>query len=216
MGYGPLASALRWGYRHISRRYQVVGEVPEGPVIWVCRHGGDVTPVKLVAWAPGDIRLWALDVLCERKHCDHLYADHTFSVRFGLPRPLASVLAWLCAGPVSALMQSLRVIPVSRGSWAIRQTLESTVEALCQGDSICLFPDVAYTETEGKVGKLYTGFLNLARMVYDRSGQIVPFLPVQVDHARREIRFGEPIVFDTARHFARQKGELSEKIAAAL
>ena len=177
-------------------RWTAAVEPPQGPTVYVCSHSNLRGPLTALAYLPFPTRPWVLHVFTDRETCRAQYRDYTFSVRFGLPKPLASGLAWAVSGYVSALMGSLGAVPVYRGTVKAGQTLKASVAALRAGDSLLIFPDVDYTDSSQGIGEVYDGFLLLERFWRKQSAEPLRFIPLRLDRERKTITAGKPVQFD--------------------
>ena len=177
-------------------RWTAEVELPQGPTVYVSSHSNLRGPLTALAYLPFPTRPWVLHVFTDRETCRAQYRDYTFSVRFGLPKPLASGLAWAVSGYVSALMGSLGAVPVYRGTVKAGQTLKASVAALRAGDSLLIFPDVDYTDSSQGIGEVYDGFLLLERFWRKQSAEPLRFIPLRLDRERKTITAGKPVQFD--------------------
>ena len=109
---------------------------PAGPSVYVCTHSNMRGPLATMCWLPFPVRPWVFHVFMERDTCRAQFRDYTFSRRFGMSRPLSAFVAWAVSGYVSALMHSLRAVPVHRGTVKIGETFRETVAALQEGDEM--------------------------------------------------------------------------------
>lgn len=169
---------------------------PATPAVYVCSHSNMHGPLTALCWLPFAVRPWVLHVFTEREACRAQYRDYTFSVRFGLPGPLAAFAAWAVSGYVSGLMASLGAVPVYRGTVKIGRTFQTSVAALEAGDSLLIFPDVDYTDGSEGIGEVYDGFLLLERFWRKKSEKPLDFVPLRLDAGSRTITAGEPVRFD--------------------
>lgn len=189
---------------------------PERPTVFVCHHGNMVGPLATICWLSFAARPWVLHVFTSRESCRAQYRDYTFSRRFGLPKPLASFLAWAVSGYVSALMASLGAIPVYRGSVKVGATFKETVAALQAGDSVLIFPDVDYTDEGDDVGAVYDGFLRIDRFWSKVSDEPVDFVPLHLDAAGRRITAGAPVRFDRTADRRAEQDRVREALRAGM
>lgn len=161
---GKLFYFSRFFVRLCIGRWSAGVAEPEGPAVYVCSHNNLLGPLAALCWLPFDVRPWTLHVFLEREACRKQYREYTFSRRFGMPEPLAALLAWGASGYVSALMRSMAAIPVHRGTVKLGHTFRETVSALQAGESVLIFPDVDYTDDSGGIGEVYDGFLLIERL----------------------------------------------------
>lgn len=73
-------------------------------------------------------------------------------------------------------------------------TLNQTVDALCRGESILLVPDIAYMDESPKAGKMYSGFVHLAKLYRIRTGKELSFYPTYTSREHRMIWVADAVV----------------------
>lgn len=196
MNPGRLYYASRPFVRFLVGRWSVQVEEPTGPTVYVCSHGNMTGPLATQCWLPFPTRPWVLHSFLSREGCRAQYRDYTFSQRFGMPGPLAALLAWATSGYASALVRSVGAIPVYRGSVRIKETFRQTVAALQAGDSVAVFPDVDYTDASDGMGEMYDGFLLIDRFWRKASEEALAFVPLRMDTSARRIISGRAAYFD--------------------
>lgn len=216
MERGKLFAVSRAFVRLKIGRWAVEVPPPEGPTVYVCRHGNLAGPLATLCWLPFPARPWVLHVFTHRETCRAQYRDYTFSKRFGLPMPLAAALAWAVSGYVSALMKSLCAIPVYRGTVRIGETFRETAAALQAGDPVLVFPDVDYTSSGGDMGEVYDGFLLIERFWRRASDLPVRFVPLTLDVEGRRIAAGPPVRFDPSAEFKKDLPRVREALRQAM
>lgn len=205
MKRGKLFAFSRFFVRLKIGRWTAEVTPPTGPTVYVCSHGNMAGPLATLCWLPFPVRPWVFHVFTDKKTCYEQFSGYTFSQRFGLPQPLANLLAGIVSGYVSTLMTSTGAIPVYRGSIHIGATFKETVASLQAGDSVLIFPDVDYTDDSDTIGAVYDGFLLTDRFWRRVSDEPLNFVPLRLDHSTRRITAGPPVRFDRE---ADQKTEL--------
>ena len=142
--------------------------------------------------------------------------EYTFSKRFGMPEPLAAVLAWCASWYISALMRSMAAIPVHRGTVKIGQTFRQTIAALQAGESVLIFPDVDYTDDSGGIGEIYDGFLLTERFWRKVSKEPLRFVPLRLDAASRRITEGRAVSFRRDADWKTEMARVREMLRAEI
>lgn len=196
-------------------RWTVDAPPPDGPTVYVCSHENMLGPLVTQAYMPRRPRPWVLHVFCDREACRKQFGEYTFSERFGLPGPLARFLARAVSRYVSALVRCVGSIPVYRGTIRITATFRATVEALRAGDSVVVFPSVAYTDEAG-AGDLYRGFLLIDRFWRRVSDEPVRFVPLRLDREARRLAAGTPVRFERADNGTDETARVLEDIRRQL
>lgn len=218
--YGNFYKTVRSIVRLMLGRFQVKDERREeqklGPVVYVSHHQNLFGPVSVLCWHPEFMRPWVYSVFMEKESSFRQYVDFTFTERFGWNQRLAELAAWPASRFVVKLTHSGHGIPVYRQSRAIMETMKDSVESLKNGESVILFPDVAYNDDSPEVKSIYDGFLYIEKYYYRETGEHIPFVPIYSDKAEKEIRVGMPILFAGKDTFFNEKQEVAERIQQEL
>ncbi len=186
------------------------------PAVYICRHSDMSGPLLSMLNIPMQVHPWSYHVFCEREACRKHCAEYTFSVRYGWNKWVAEFVAWLIAEPFSGVIRSAGSIPVYRNSLKVRETFKLSVEALNRGESLLIFPDVDYTAQEGDAGKLYEGFLMLERLYFRENGKHLPFIPMHLSAAKKQMFLDEPILFRDDVPFTEEKDRVILAMQASL
>ena len=213
---GKLFYFSRFFVRLCIGRWSAGVAEPEGPTVYVCSHNNLLGPLAALCWLPFDVRPWTLHVFLEREACRKQYKEYTFSRRFGMPEPLAAMLAWGASGYVSALMRSMAAIPVHRGTVKLGHTFRETVSALQAGESVLIFPDVDYTDDTGGIGEVYDGYLLIERYWPKVSAQPLRFVPLRLDTAARRITEGRAVSFRRDADWKTEMNRVREALRAEI
>lgn len=186
------------------------------PAVYICKHGNMRGPVLTMVNLPMPVHPWAFHVFCDKDDCYKHYSEYTFSVRFGWKKWQANLVSWLVASGVAKLVNSAGGIPVYRNSAKVMTTFRKSLEALNQGESLLIFPEVDYTDEEGGVGKMYEGFLMLEKLYFRDTKKHLPFIPLHVSTAKRALVLGEPVFFPDGKTFAEASDEVIAQLQTAL
>lgn len=173
--------------------------VTDLPGIFVFNHREVYGPIAAVVFLPYDIRPWIIDSMIDKeKITAHMY-EGTFKkikwlpvcLRKGLPRFLSPIIVWA--------LSSFDPIPVYRGRTRdIIKTFTQSVECLCAGDSILLFPENPQQGYTAEVSSFYKGFAHIGKLYEKKTGECVVFYPVYASAKRRVISIGEGVQYDPA------------------
>ena len=198
---------------HPRNRYQAPSrEAFTEPAVYICRHSNAKGPIASIINMPMEIHPWSLHVFHETESCRKHYAEYTFRVRFGWSKFKSELVARLGAWAFTALLHSVGSIPVYRNSAKIYNTFKQSMEALKNGESVLVFPDVDYTKTDGDTGDLYNGFVILERMYFKETGKHLPFVTLHISDAKKEIFLGEPVMFEEGVPFKQQQQTVVQKL----
>lgn len=180
----------------------------EYPSIFVCNHGVFYGPIATVIYLPTYFRPWV-----DRKMLYHELTSKELYERITYRMPLLSkkakkrVARWI-AKPVNWAMNSFNPIPVERDNLRnIIDTFNATIKALEEGDNILLFPErpakivekghQTLRHQKDTVGEIYTGFAQIGKMYYEKTGKHIRFYPVYTNKHTHSLRIGNPIIFDS-------------------
>ena len=103
MKRGKLFAFSRFFVRLKIGRWTAEVTPPTGPTVYVCSHGNMAGPLATLCWLPFPVRPWVFHVFTDKKTCYKQFSGYTFSQRFGLPQPLANLLAGIVSGYVRHL-----------------------------------------------------------------------------------------------------------------
>lgn len=187
-------------------------EKVEAPAVLVTRHQNLYGPMTIMAWYPQSIRLWVLDKLADPKVCYDHYRYFVGPERLHIGPFLSRIFAALYAPFVVRLIRSGNCIIVHRGHREIMKTFSDSVKALCEGEILCLSPDIEYTSTESGAVSMYTGFVHLAKMYYKKTGKSLAFYPVYTSRRVDSIEIGDAIFYDPGNPFHEEKKRVVDAI----
>ncbi len=201
------------------RRRIVSRRLIEGtPAIFIANHAGSYGPITAMASLPQPLYPWVTHEITDIALCP-AYIEHDFvRAEVHLRPPLSLFLARVVGRICVAMMRDLHAIPVYRNSRKIVETIASSVRLLEQGKRLLIFPEIPNRIFNGIVNEFDTGFINIARLFFERTAKVVSFFPVAVNRGRMALHLGAPIRFNPFNSFRlekiRIKGELVESISA--
>ena len=106
-------------------------------------------------------------------------------------------------------MSYLKAVPVYRKSRGLVRTFEISLSYLNSGKTLLVFPENDESKKQDDICMLDTGFIRLARWLYETTHKILTFYPVAVNKNVRGIRVGrragdaDPLVRADRRCFQR-------------
>jgi hypothetical protein len=173
--------------------------VRELPGVFVFNHGELYGPIAAVVFLPYDIRPWILDKMIDPKEIKgHMY-EGTFGRIKWLPVFVKRLITMIFSPIVVWGLKSFDPIPVYRGSArGTVKTFKMSVECLNSGDSILLFPENPEERYGDSINSFYSGFADLGRMFYRKTGGRLLFYPVYTSKRSRTLRIGEGVRYDPA------------------
>lgn len=211
--YGPFFCISQKFVRILSPTYSIkVPEYIDGPVVFVSHHQNLFGPFVILLWFPKSLHSWMLHVFLDQRACFKQYADYTFTKRFGWNKRLAKICAYPISYFITTLLNSGKGIPVYRGSRKILETFHLSIDALCRGESIVLFPDIDYSDPSANINEMYEGFLYLEKYYYKATGKHVCFVPLYASKRKHLIIAEEQITFRDGKDFNMERKIVLGKI----
>jgi len=188
-------------------------EYLEDGVVYISRHMDMHGPIRTMAYLPVQAHVWALSVFVDYKECFEQFSTYTFPSRYRwwpawFTKALSDCLAW----PLTRLMRDMEVVPVYRSQRDILKTMNKSMEYLLQGESLIIFPDIAYSSESAEVGDLYMGYLHLGRSYYRKTGKPLKFVPMYAPYHDAVLDVGEPLFLDPEKSYNEEK----ERVTAAI
>lgn len=215
--YGLFVRFIKKTVRMVTPTYTVKDfKVFDEPVVYISHHQNMFGPFHALLWSPIHIHPWVLHVFSDRKECYKQYSEYTFSERAGMNKTVAKLIAYPLSFFITALINSLRAIPVNRGSRKIIQTFKESVKVLQKGEDIIIFPDVDYADTSPETKDLYEGFLLIEKFYFKATRKHISFVPLYVSKSKKTITTSAPIYFQDDQDFEQQKSIILEKIQSTL
>lgn len=212
--YGMFAHTARFVYK-IFKPHKVVGKIPDSPTVFIVHHQNMSGPVHAILTLPKHAHLWVLRVFFDRKECYDQYMNYTFTKRFGMPKFLASPLAFIISLAVPMVMHSFSAIPVYRNTRDILKTFQLSGDALLRGESLIISPDVNYDDDSRSMGEIYTGFLHLEKNYFAKTKKHLSFVPISYNTKEKTLFIADAIQFDDS-GYNNQKDEIAKKITDSI
>lgn len=184
---GVLFSVCLKTAKILSKKKKVVGNVPDEPCIFLCRHLDSAGVISSLTTIPAVVRPWCLDCFMSYRSSIKHFRDYTFSKRFQKGKFFSAIASLFVGTGYCAIAKSAKCIPVYRGEKSSRsiQTIKTTVRALENGENILIYNDIDYADTDTEIssGEIFHGFIAVDKMFYRRNGKRVPIVPVFMDKA---------------------------------
>lgn len=166
------------------------------PSILISNHEGFYGPVSIMLFANRDLVPWVvyenLDIRLCRAYLRMDFIEPSLHLHPPWSRILATLISPICVG----IMHYVDAIPVYHSSKRIVETMDQSIEALGSGRNLLIFPENPRDTSGASVRGFLTGFVQLGKMYYERTGQSVSFIPVLVRKEKKEIHIGEKILFN--------------------
>ena len=168
------------------------------PGIFVFNHGEFYGPIAAVVFLPYPLRPWIYYKMIDKNEITSHIFNGTFKKIKWLPNRIGRAVSKALSPIIVWALNSFDPIPVYRGvSRSIIKTFSLSIACLNAGDSILLFPENPEEEYGETLNAFYTGFANLGRLYYKKTGKEVTFYPVFASKRNRVLRIGEGIRYDS-------------------
>ena len=214
--FGTLGRAARVVLRLRDRGWETEGAQPEGPCVYLIHHQNLAGPIRAEVLLPASAHVWALHVFLDRSACFRQYYGYTFTRRFGWPKVLAAPVCALLSLFIPALMKSIGAVPVYRGAREIAATMEQSERLLEKGESLLICPDTAYSDTDGDLHEMYTGFLHLEKPYFKATGHHLAFVPLYASARQKRLVICPPIRFADGQPYRQERDRVARAIRAAI
>jgi 1-acyl-sn-glycerol-3-phosphate acyltransferase len=192
----PFLKILQAVLKLFYRRHAILGADhvrADEPAVFICNHLKSYAPIVVTLYLPFRFRPWVQADVASPELCRDYLEDDFVKKELHLKPPFsrwaASAIAPLCL----RLMKSIRAIPVYYGKMKIRETFQSSVDALRKGWNLVIFPESKTKGYSSHVNDFQTGFTWLAVRYFKETGHHINFYPVFVNSAIREIFIGQAI-----------------------
>lgn len=208
----PAFRLIRYLVWLFSPKYKVSGieNLPEGPAIIAGNHSQMFGPIASELYCPGRHYTWCISEMMEKdKVAEYAYKDF-WSQKPAILRPYYKLAAHLIPHLAEFIFTNADTIPVYRDR-RIMKTFQITGEKLSEGARVVIFPE-DYDEYNNIVHHFQRGFIHTAKYYYRQKGECIPFVPMYICPALKQIVFGKPIFFDPGK----KTDEEAERICAYL
>lgn len=175
-------------------KMELVGNLPEGAAIIVGNHTKMNGPICSELFIPKPRYTWCVGEMMNKKEvAAYAYRD------FWSEKP-----KWICwfykllshvIGPLAEhVFTNADTIAVYHDA-RIMTTFKTTLKRLQEGSRIVIFPehDVAHNTI---VNDFQDKFIDIARLYYKKTGQALPFVPLYISPALKQLHLGAPVYFD--------------------
>ena len=192
-------------------------DTSHGAVVFVANHYEIYGPVVTVLRMPFRVRPWIHSRMLDKT----VLADQMQRGIEGMfkkfPKKIVDKIPPMLVPLMYKTLASTEPIAVHRdNAREVIQTFNNTVRALEQGDNILIFPEKPeegqWYSQFGNVDAFYTGFADIGRMYYKKTGKNVLFYPVYVDKMHHEIVIGEGVQFDQCNERHEEKQRIAKKL----
>lgn len=207
-----LFDAFLWGGEIVGNE-----NLSEGPAVFVSNHLGAVGPVAVVASLPVRVYPWVISEMMDgSKAAAYLNKDFV-EPQLHLAPPFSLWVAKGIAKISVRLLAAAGCVPVWQGDQAQR-TFEQSVELLCKGKSLLIFPEDPSREIDPyyKMAPFNKGFARLGEMYYARTTRALRFYPLAVHLDSYRVKVGQPIAYNSKNQPANERLRIKNVIEASI
>lgn len=182
----------------------------------VANHLGSFGPLALMSSLTHNLYPWVVHEVTNLKDCAAYirrdFVEKELKLRSFLGRDLSRLIGRICVH----LMSYLNAIPVYRKSRELVKTFEISISYLKSGKTLLVFPENEESKTQDDLCILNTGFIRLARWLYETNHKILTFYPVAVNKKVRGIRVGEPARFNPDVPYGEERMRIKEQLERSI
>lgn len=178
--------------------------------VFLCNHSAAHGPAQMTLWFDVPHKTWLINyVIDKKKNANFVFHDFFFG-RSKKCKPFWRVLSKIVAVFLRPLLLSSNPIPVYHDS-KIMGTFKESMEALDNGQSLVIFPECP-TKFSEFICNLYSGFADIGRMYYAKTGEKIKFYPTYVAHPLNKILVGKPIEYNPEIQPKKQRDEIANYV----
>ena len=209
--YTLLAKIIKVFYvkAHIRGIQQALGNAN---AVVVANHLGSFGPLALISSLTHRLYPWVVHEVTNLKDCAAYirrdFVEKELKLRSFMGRELSRLIGRICVN----LMSYLKAVPVYRQSRELVKTFEISLSYLNSGKTLLVFPENDESKKQDDICMLDTGFIRLARRLYETTHQILSFYPVAVNKNVRGIRVGEPVRFNPDAPYGEERIRIKEQL----
>lgn len=154
---------------------------------------------------PGKIYPWVIHDIIEPRHAYRYLKKDFIEKELGFREPWCTYSSYLLGSVCVRIMKGIGAIPVYHTPSKIRGTLSRSLEILSKGYPLVVFPEIPGTEGTKYLEDFNTGFINLARSFYKKTGKRLNLYPVAIHKPSASVALGDPVCYSPDVPFPREK-----------
>jgi len=182
----------------------------------VANHLGSFGPLALMSSLTHKLYPWVVQEVTNLKDCAAYihrdFVERELNLRSFVGRELSRLIGRICVN----LMSYLKAVPVYRKSRGLVKTFEISLAYLNSGKTLLVFPENDESKKQDDICMLDTGFIRLARWLYETTHKILSFYPVAVNKNVRGIRVGEPVRFNPDAPYGQERIRIKEQLERSI
>ncbi|WP_026506995.1 lysophospholipid acyltransferase family protein [Butyrivibrio sp. MC2013] len=204
--------AIKETVRFFYIKMEVVGaeNIPEGGAVIVGNHSQAHGPIVGELYVPGSCKIWTIAQMMNwREVPDYAYQDF-WSAKPLYIRWLFRIVSYLIAPIAHFVFNNADTIPVYKDK-RVFDTFRQSTDFICSGGNVIIFPE-CYDEYNNIVHRFQTGYAELARTYYRKTGRELSFVPMYICPALHKIYFGKPVTYSRDIPFKEEKERITTEL----
>lgn len=168
--------------------------IPDEPCIIVGNHAQINGPIACELFLPPRFITWCAGQMMHIKEVPAYAYQDFWSRKPRWQRPFFKLLSYLIAPLAYVIFNAARTVPVYKDH-RLLSTFRTSLSLLSEGKSLVIFPeeDPPFNHI---LSHFQEGFVDLARLYYEKSGKKLTFVPLYIAPKLKKIYFAEGVVFD--------------------
>lgn len=172
----------------------LIGQLPEGAAIIVGNHTKMNGPICSELFIPQPRYTWCNGEMMDKKEVAAYAYQDFWSQKPKAQRPFYKLLSHLIVPFSVCVFNNADTIGVYRDA-RIMSTFKTTLKHLQEGCRIVIFPE-HYEPHNHIVNDFQDKFIDIARLYYKKTGQKLPFVPLYIAPALKQMHLGQPVYYD--------------------
>ena len=202
---------------YIKAHIEGIHKVLKGTnAVVVANHLGSFGPLALMSSLTHRLYPWVVEEVTDLKDCAAYirkdFVEKELKLRSFAGRELSRIIGRICV----QLMVYLKAIPVYGRSRAIHKTFEISLSYLKSKRALLIFPENEESKKHDDLCMLNTGFIRMAKWLYETTHRVLTFYPVAINKKVRGIRVGEPIRFNPGAPFGEERMRIKEYLERSI
>jgi len=174
------------------------------PCIFVSNHLGSYGPIAVLCGFPIRVYPWVISNVMNFKQAPEYLKMDFVDKELKLKHPLNIILSYIIGIICVFLMKFLNAIPVYKNSKSIKYTFNKSLSFLKDGKFLVIFPENSKKYNDF-INDFDTGFIKIAKLYYENTGEILKFIPVTVHKEKSIIHIGKSIKYNPNLNFRQEK-----------
>ena len=207
---------IRWVVRRVSPKYALAGtdRLPEEPCVIVGNHCQMYGPIAAELYMPRPHSTWCVGEMMNRKEVPAYAFRDFWSMKPRSVQWFYRMLSHWIAPLAEYVFTCAHTIPVYRDA-RVMTTFRLSMERLRAGADIVIFPEKAESFNQ-VLCRFQEHFVDIARLVYRRSGTVLCFVPMYTAPRLGSIHFGDPVRYNPDAPEEEERQRICDALAKAI